>query len=293
MCKACDSSKDKAGSVGVVTHENVLRAARSGIILRRRAERRDIDADRAADGIMEGHIQDVAAEMRSVFDEQEEEVQGNLIKVALGAYLTADLLLDHVRWFDEIPRRLSAYVRPIMDSARCVGMAFLGRKCEGSMLDLYVDRAVQVLYALNESITTTTRDKLLEMAEEYHREGKSVEEFGEEIRDLFTGWRVWRSHAVSVFNVTHPFNSALFQTYLNAGVDFKMWVNQEMIGNTYEGQVRDTHLAAGGQVVRIGSPFEVGNAFLMYPGDISQISQNPEELHGCRCMVKPVLDFSG
>ena len=248
-------------------------------------------------------------EMRRIFEEQEEEVMRNLedqfrrigaIEFHQGSryvmsnqtrarFLTADSLLDFPRWIGETASRLAGHVRGTMRRGWCLGLALIGKECESEVQERFVQAAIDVLTPLNEQITRTSKRKIEEMVRESIETGESIEQFTERMRDLFGSWKVIRPHGVSVFNVTYPFNFALMESYKDNGIEHKMWVNQEMMGN-FQGNLRHTHREAGGQIVGIDDLFLVGAARLLHPGDLSQISVNPEELHGCRCAVRPVLD---
>jgi len=56
---------------------------------------------------------------------------------------------------------------------------------------------------------------------------------------------------------------------------------------TRDDRTRETHRAAGGQVVKIGEPFRVGSTYLMVPGDVNGPA---DEVINCRCTV--AFDFS-
>jgi uncharacterized protein with gpF-like domain len=65
------------------------------------------------------------------------------------------------------------------------------------------------------------------------------------------------------------------------GVTRKEWLS------TFDNRARDDHMAANEQTVGINEPFQVGDDWLMYPGDPAG---SPEQTINCRCIVLPVLD---
>jgi len=76
----------------------------------------------------------------------------------------------------------------------------------------------------------------------------------------------------------------------NAGTteQMKVWgVRQHEWLATKDDRVRDDHLAADGQVVNVGEPFDVGGEALEYPGDPSG---SPENTINCRCTTIPVVE---
>lgn len=62
----------------------------------------------------------------------------------------------------------------------------------------------------------------------------------------------------------------------DAGLPYKQWVAR------HDAHTRPTHLAADGQVVPVGAPFQVGRGRLMHPADPSAPA---EEYFNCRCIM--------
>lgn len=60
------------------------------------------------------------------------------------------------------------------------------------------------------------------------------------------------------------------------GFTHKMW------NTIMDGKERDTHAEANGQVVPIGTPFEIGGVLMMHPGDGS-LGAGADEIANCRC----------
>ena len=86
----------------------------------------------------------------------------------------------------------------------------------------------------------------------------------------------WQTRAERIARTesTGAYNAGAQQAYDEAGVEVRMWVA------TGDDRTREAHLAASGQCQPQGSPFSVGGASLMYPGDPS----GPAELViNCRC----------
>jgi len=264
--------------------------------------------DKEIDDAMRDSQLPIEDEMLRIFEEQEEEVFRNLEQFrGMGVlpypghtpeshpysggwaenranFLTADSLMDFPRWIGETASRLSGYARGTMQSAWCLGYALIGRECVDEILEQYVQEVIDTLTPLNEEITRTSKRKIEELVQEALNKDKSIDEIKNDFFELFASWKRHRPHGVSVFNVTYPFNNALFRLYHQAGIEFKTWVTQG------DEKVRTEHAEVNGVVVRLHETFVVGGARMLYPGDLSVIATHPEMLYGCRCAIKPVLD---
>lgn len=247
------------------------------------------------DDIMSDLEAPIEDEMIRILDEQEEEIirkSEELPEDATdptlgGLLLTMAQIFDVAYWLSATVNRLGAYARNTMAIAYKFGLAQIGREDEPGIRDEYVRTVMRELERWNYKITEHTRDEVQKIIDIALYDQRSMTEFRSDIRGLFSTWKVYRPRAVSVFNVTYPFNDGLFRSYLNYNIPWKQWISQR------DGGVRPTHVKADGQIQRMSDFFEVGRATLMYPGDLTRIATNPEELHGCRCAIKPILDPAG
>lgn len=82
------------------------------------------------------------------------------------------------------------------------------------------------------------------------------------------------------------FNSKDYKEAKEKGYTHKIWMAYP------DNRVRPTHVDANGLKVPIGSYFEVGEAQMLYPRDVtsefSTGAEHPEEVISCRCQVKYV-----
>lgn len=76
-------------------------------------------------------------------------------------------------------------------------------------------------------------------------------------------------------------NAASTQIYTEYGAPYKGWVA------TLDARCRPEHLAADGQIVAAGQPFNVGGERLQYPGDPAG---SPSNTCQCRCTVVPEME---
>ncbi len=82
------------------------------------------------------------------------------------------------------------------------------------------------------------------------------------------------------------FNSKDYKEAKEKGYTHKIWMAYP------DNRVRPTHVDANGLKVPIGSYFEVGEAQMLYPRDVtsefSTGAEHPEEVINCRCTIKYV-----
>lgn len=247
------------------------------------------------DDIMSDLEAPIEDEMWHILDEQEKEIidKINLLPEGItepetgGELLTIALIFDAALWFTETVNRLAAYAHNTMIIGYRFGLAQIGKEKEPDIRDEFVRDVMRELERWNYKITDTTVEGVQKIVDIALVDRMSRDQFKTEIRDLFGKWKVHRPAGVSVFNVTYPFNESLFRSYINHGVPYKQWISQR------DHQVRRTHIQADGQIQRLSDKFQVGNALLMYPGDLTQLQANPEELWGCRCAIRPILDPLG
>jgi len=74
-------------------------------------------------------------------------------------------------------------------------------------------------------------------------------------------------------------NLVSFELFLAWEIDRHMWISQR------DSRVRDAHVLADGQIVNMGSTFNVGGEALRYPKDPRGSARN---VIGCRCFTRPV-----
>ena len=126
-------------------------------------------------------------------------------------------------------------------------------------------------FAGNWPATVTSR--LRAQLTEGIRAGETINELQERVR---TTMRVESSRALTVARTeaTPAFNFGSEVAYAEAGVASREWLTAQ------DEHVRDTHARADGQVQPIGTPFNVGNESLDYPGDPGG---TPGNIINCRC----------
>lgn len=273
----------------------------SGIVTKRRIVTRQLDdLDYLEWSLIDELLSELEApieeEMRQILEEQEEEISRKVASITkdddaiigLDVFLSLLLIFDASYWLMTTVNRLAAYTRRTINAGFEFGRAQAGLDPKGDKIrESYVQEAIQKLAALNYRITETTEREVGRLVDDAIASRQTVGQFKTEFHSLFTKWKVYRPHGVSVFNVTYPFNNGLFRSYEQAKIPFKQWMSQR------DSKVRPSHVSADGQIQPLHEKFSVGKAKLLHPGDLTQIEKNPEELHGCRCAIRPILDPAG
>jgi len=101
------------------------------------------------------------------------------------------------------------------------------------------------------------------------------------IRHLDAERSIWQTRAnlIARTESTGVANAGAMEAFKAEGATKRMWTA------TAGGRTRLTHALASGQIANMGSPFIVGGATLMFPGDPNG---PPEEVCNCRCcLVNP------
>lgn len=121
-------------------------------------------------------------------------------------------------------------------------------------------------------------------------EGRSLQNVRDEIQLILTasGTDRWRNRAMTVAR-TETIAAVNAGVYRGAVLDAeqrgdvapaKVWIS------TDDRRTRPTHVAADGQRTLLGSPFQVGGAALLFPGD----PRGPAaEVINCRCTTLPIV----
>jgi hypothetical protein len=125
---------------------------------------------------------------------------------------------------------------------------------------------------------TTQAKSEAEKNEEEKREEDVIhfEEYGVDIPKSEYPTSEFRACLISVYCVTAVDNYYDYYAAVNRGCTKKVWICE------FSKYSRETHKNADHQTVNINTPFNVGNSYMMIPGDESY---NPEEkeLYGCTC----------
>lgn len=127
-----------------------------------------------------------------------------------------------------------------------------------------------------EEINRTTRRQLEEKISEGLALGKSVDDIGKEIENVYTQAVKNRARIAASNIVAFGVNQGQMIHALKEGFAYKVWLSQQ------DEKVRATHTHADGQAVPIQDPFSVGGYLMMHPG--SQTASIKETVN-CRCTM--------
>jgi HK97 family phage portal protein len=110
--------------------------------------------------------------------------------------------------------------------------------------------------------------------------GTTVDEIIDIIRDRVAGeGGITRANRIARTEALAAANTGKFEGYRQMGVTDLEWLTSN------DEYVRETHNAVAGGRTELGTPFRVGEAYLLYPGDPAG---PPEEIVNCRCTVLAV-----
>jgi hypothetical protein len=106
--------------------------------------------------------------------------------------------------------------------------------------------------------------------------GDSTDKIAAAIRAEFNGIDKERAKTIAITETAAAYGFGEHESQQDAGITKRRWLTSGLPN------VRQTHLAADGQVRGIDEPFNVGGAQLMYPGDENG---PPEEVINCHCVA--------
>lgn len=115
-----------------------------------------------------------------------------------------------------------------------------------------------------------------------HNQGLGIDEITDILEEeVFPDARDWEARRVARTEVISASNKGAHEAYVDAGAPREEWIA------SLDGDTRDSHRAANGQVVLTTEPFIVGGQQAQHPGDMSLPVR---ERANCRCTVAPVFD---
>jgi SPP1 gp7 family putative phage head morphogenesis protein len=132
------------------------------------------------------------------------------------------------------------------------------------------------------SVNENIRQEVADIIVKGFDKGYSIQEISGNIADHLNQPKDFWSDTIARTEILGASNKAQWEAYKQSGVvKKKQWIA------TLDGRTRDTHAQAHGQIVGIDEYFKVGDALLMFPGDICD---RPEEVINCRCTIMAVFE---
>lgn len=153
--------------------------------------------------------------------------------------------------------------------------------------DVVPEETLDILDEWSETAAESTLETITEDSARWLRgtyeEGLGVDDIADQLNDELFAGRL-EDHVAERAARTATISSS------NAGNHSAMQDAEGVIGEewltTLDGRERDTHANADGQIVAVGTSFEVGGVLLDHPGDPT----GPlEEIANCRCTATPVF----
>lgn len=217
-----------------------------------------------------------------LFRSQEEDVLRRLrgTQRAVETILTTDTLFNVSEWLIET----ELLFRPYLLDAILTGFRTGQIRVDVILADVTSSdpSVLDVLAVLNEKgkgITRTTAERIAVIVQQALSEGLGVDDVARRIQDEFDSFRASRSRTIAVTNVTAGFEAGQYAAFRRAGIRATRWLSERDL------RVRPTHYAADAQEQPLNTPFQVGRALLLHPGDPAGPA---DEVIGCRCTLIPL-----
>jgi hypothetical protein len=150
-------------------------------------------------------------------------------------------------------------------------------------------------------INATTEEQIRRLVEQGISEGWSVPTMQKRLKLVFEQWMSgdlapeifdwfaermpeWRREMIARTETIKAMNTVSYRLYGDWGVEEHEWLSAN--DDRTRREPYGGHLAADGQVRRVGMPFDVGGEKLLYPGDPRG---SPGNIINCRCVTIPIV----
>ncbi len=132
------------------------------------------------------------------------------------------------------------------------------------------------------SVSETTRNRIVSAVRRGYEEGEAVPTIADRILEQARQVSIIRAVTIARTETHSAANYGSQAAAKETGLPLsKEWISAE------DSRTRATHDRANGQIVPMDSPFRVGGARLMFPGDPDG---PPDETINCRCAVGYIVD---
>jgi hypothetical protein len=192
-------------------------------------------------------------------------------------------IFDAIFW----TQRIAKAVQPIYGAISALGGSRvrqqLGAVADGVDDSVSVASVTQILAdranALASQVNKTTANEIGRQLTQGVQAGEGTSQLANRVKSVFDDATQNRAETIARTEVMGAMNQAAttYAERLPAGVvSGKEWLSH------HDGRTRPEHLAADGQTVPVGIPFQVGGFPMMHPGDPTA---PPDEVINCRCAV--------
>lgn len=237
----------------------------------------------------------IEAEMVAIFEDQERDILAKLDTFRTGPslgpkrvtpILTMDALFDVARWLTDTIQRLAPwFIQTIVTGFQTGALRIELEGTDFTSQDPVVRELLEMMNLRGAYITDNTAQEIADVIQEALNDGWDIDRTAGEVQKLFEDMKAYRARRIAVTSVTAAFERGQLESFRRGGVQFKRWLSER------DARVRPTHQkgqGADGQQVPVGSPFQVGLAQLMYPGDPEGGAAFLGEIINCRCTMLPV-----
>jgi predicted P-loop ATPase/GTPase len=197
------------------------------------------------------------------------------------------VMTDEVITVAEMIEIISAFLAPEVVELVREGFENMKGEIKGSDT-LYSQSNPKVRQAVDQvlnnhfKIADTNHERLSKVITELVGQKASFSDIVKAVSEFYPQEFQARGKTTAQTLVTTSFESGQQILMEEEGVARERWLSQR------DGRVRDTHINADGQEIKVNDSFSVGGSMLRYPGDPMGAS---DEVIGCRCTVIPIFDL--
>lgn len=225
--------------------------------------------------------------IRTVLDEQAALIIAAVRSVstetkAEASDVSAELVFDAEAFIAAVEEAMGVAVAEAIRQGIESGALRIGAEVDAIVSALNVDGidALGEIVSKTQDMADTTRSLISDVIEQGIKDRVSADVVADRLSEMFEDLNPTRARTISQTAVTGGWEAGQDAAYIEGGVPEKGWLTRR------DGDVRETHAAAHGQVVRIDEPYFVGGEALRYPGDPNGSAKN---VIRCRCTSRPIL----
>jgi len=246
--------------------------------------------NRQRERILFGKIKNYLAEQRDRVVERVEKITGKgLMMNRLLLYLKEDIpdnLLERLFVIDAeneiLAKELGSVLESLAEQAGQDSLNAFNIDLEFNVRDPRVQNVIGTFQNRIKRINTTTWEQLRKTIGDSIDNGDSIATLADKITEKydFILANKGRARTIARTETNGISNASSMEGYRQAGVEKKEWLSVQ------DGNVRDGHVDADGQIVNLNEHFLVDGELLMYPGDVNGSAAN---VINCRCIPAAVI----